>query len=745
MIGYRDAHRVMNVEEELRETIGAQAERIRVLESQLQAKNAALDAATDECTRLHSELRKRAAPELSRPALIPAPVLSWRERVRKNIILFGGRLLPRSAKTRIKRFWDPWALPRQIANVAAPASNVATPVPQHFDVICFSIIDWDFRWQRPQQLMSRFADAGHRVFVFKTTEFLRPGDRKFQLAQLRDNVWEITLAPPVVIDVYAGAIAPETTRWFSEALDELRRTLGIVCAVSIVQVATWHEVAVEARRRFGWRVVYDCMDEWDSFPGMKPELLAAEERLVSEADLLTVSARRLFEKWKGHHSRVELVRNATDFDHFAAPVSERFLERVKRPIIGYFGAIAAWFDVELLASVAAQRPGYSFVLIGGVFDVDVTSLEKLPNVHLAGQQPYSRMPAYLHEFDVCTIPFVLNEITAATDPIKFYEYVSLGKPVVSTHMPELEPYRDALYLADDADDFLEKLDAAVVEDDPALNRKRVELALANTWPARTTAMLGMIRNAHPKVSVVIVSYNGVELTRACIESVLTNSIHPNLEVLVVDNASSDGSAEVLSRLTDPRVRIILNDENRGFAAANNQGLQLASGEYLVLLNNDTVVPRGWLPRMLRHLEDPEIGLTVAVTNFSGNESRISVPYTTIEEMYRFAERYMASHEGERFDIHVAAMYCVGMRRDVYERLGPLDEEYGTGMFEDDDYSHRTRLAGLRVVCMEDVFVHHIGQASFSRLTSEEYQTLWARNQAHFERKWGVTWQPHRAR
>ena len=193
------------------------------------------------------------------------------------------------------------------------------------------------------------------------------------------------------------------------------------------------------------------------------------------------------------------------------------------------------------------------------------------------------------------------------------------------------------------------------------------------------------------------------------------------------------------------MKVIAVGRNAGFSAANNLGMAESTGSFILFLNNDTVVPRGWLPRMLRHLEDPEIGLTVAVTNFSGNESRISVPYTTIEEMYRFAERYMASHEGERFDIHVAAMYCVGMRRDVYERLGPLDEEYGTGMFEDDDYSHRTRLAGLRVVCMEDVFVHHIGQASFSRLTSEEYQTLWARNQAHFERKWGVTWQPHRAR
>lgn len=252
------------------------------------------------------------------------------------------------------------------------------------------------------------------------------------------------------------------------------------------------------------------------------------------------------------------------------------------------------------------------------------------------------------------------------------------------------------------------------------------------------------RDAHPRVSVIVVSYDNEALTRDCLDSVLRHSMHPNLEVIVIDNASSDGSARMLEQIRDPRVRVVLNDRNLGFAAANNQGLRMATGSYLVLLNNDTVVPCGWLPRMIRQLDDPEIGLAVAVTNFSGNESRIDVSYKSIEEMLVFANDYMRAHEGERFDIRVAAMYCVGMRRDVYERLGPLDEEFGIGMFEDDDYSHRARAAGLRVICAEDVFVHHIGQASFARLPRETYEALWKKNRAHFETKWG-RWESHRAR
>jgi GT2 family glycosyltransferase len=202
---------------------------------------------------------------------------------------------------------------------------------------------------------------------------------------------------------------------------------------------------------------------------------------------------------------------------------------------------------------------------------------------------------------------------------------------------------------------------------------------------------------------------------------------------------------MLAALRDERVHVLLNNENTGFAAANNQALRIATGEFVVLLNNDTVVPRGWLPRMLRHLSDPQIGLTVAVTNFSGNESRIAVPYTTLDEMEQFADAYMSEHDGKRFDIRVAAMYCAGMRREVYDRIGPLDEEFGIGMFEDDDYSHRARLAGFRVVCAEDVFVHHFGQASFSKLDKAAYDEVWKRNQAHFEKKWSVRWEPHQAR
>jgi len=659
-----------------------------------------------------------------------------------RVVIGVARRLPRPLKNAIKRFWNPW--PARI-EVPAVAPKIDESESTTYDIICFSIIDWSFRWQRPQQLMSKLADAGHRVFVFKTSTFLPPGARSYEATPLRGNVWEITLAPPVVFDVYRGELPGATAAWFPRMLDELRKDFGIVAAVSVVQIATWTRAAEDARSRLGWKIVYDCMDEWKSFPGMKDAIAREEARLVATADVVAVSGARLFEKWKS--AGPVLVRNAADFDFYASASREDLLGDVRRPVIGYFGAIAPWFDVELVHAAARQRPDYTFVLIGGVFDTNVAALEKLPNVRLLGQQPYAHMPSYLASFDACLIPFVVNEITAATDPVKFYEYLSLGKPVVATPMPELAQYRELLYTASTPAEVVVKLDAAVAENDPELAARRVALARENTWTARAETLRDAIRDAHVKVSIIVVTYFNRELTRLCLDALFRTTLHPNFEVIVVDNASTDGTPEMLEELAreHDNLHVILNPANAGFAAANNQGIRAATGDVFVLLNNDTVPARGWLPRMLRHLGDPKIGIVVAVTNFSGNESRIAVPYTTLDDMPAFAEGYARANEGKVFEIRVAAMYCVGIRRDTHDRIGPLDEEFTVGMFEDDDYSHRARLAGLRVVCAEDVFVHHFGQASFGKLPKEEYDAIWHRNQAYYERKWGVRWQPHMGR
>ena len=252
------------------------------------------------------------------------------------------------------------------------------------------------------------------------------------------------------------------------------------------------------------------------------------------------------------------------------------------------------------------------------------------------------------------------------------------------------------------------------------------------------------RAERPEASVVVATRDNLAFLRLTLESVLAATERP-FELIVVDNGSSDGTPAYLAELAErnPNVRPTRNDSNRGFAPACNQGAALAAGDLLVLLNDDTAVTRGWLGRLAEHLERPGVGMVGPTTNRTGNEAQIDADYRTWAELARFAEARARSHAGEAFEIQTLTMFCVAMRRALYERVGPLDERFETGLLEDDDYSRRVREAGNRLLCADDAFVHHFSETSFGKLVaSGEYARLLEANRARFEDKWQVPWRPY---
>ncbi len=200
------------------------------------------------------------------------------------------------------------------------------------------------------------------------------------------------------------------------------------------------------------------------------------------------------------------------------------------------------------------------------------------------------------------------------------------------------------------------------------------------------------------------------------------------------------SPRVAPRISGSSIR-----KTAAFAGGNNQGVEASTGEYLVLLNNDVVLTYGWLSRLIGHLRNAQIGAVGPVTNYSGNESRISVDYSELTGLDDFARRYTHAHLGQTFDIRMLALYCIAFRRSLIEEVGLLDERFNVGMYEDDDFSLRIRQKGYRLLCAEDVYIHHWGSAAFSQMAAERFQRLHEENRAKFEEKWGTRWQPHRGR
>ena len=633
-----------------------------------------------------------------------------------------------------------------------PAGGVSHQ-PKH-DLIVFAAIDWHFRFQRPQQLACQFADHGHRVFYVSISFQDTPPERGVApvIAPIRPHVYEVRLHGPSTLSVYRSRLEEAILEQCLEAFSVLQREQGIVDAVSLVQLPFWRPLVSRLRARFGWRFVYDCLDRHAGFSTNDPVMLAEEEALTRESDLVVATSRVLHEEQRTLNPQCVRIPNAADYAHFCAFVGEApsGLQQLRRPVIGYYGAIADWFDTALIGDLARRRPQWSFVLVGSTFTADLRPLERLPNVHLPGEQPYPRLPAYLHSFDVCLIPFKRLPLTEATNPVKFYEYLSAGKPVVSVPLPELAEYaaEGLVLFAEDAAEFTDQIEHALAANSPEAVTRRMRFAEQHTWEARYLQLAEAIRQLYHKTSIIIPAHNNLHLTRLCVDSIFRHTTWPNYEIVIVDNASSDGTADYLHELAAryANVRCIFNERNAGFARAINQGIAAAGGDYLVFLNNDTIVARGWLTAMIRYLEaHPDVGMIGPATNLAGNEAKIDVDYTTVEEMEAFAERYTREHAGEALEPRMLGFFCVVIARRVLDQVGLLDERFGIGMFEDDDLSLRVRRAGYRLVCTDGAFVHHFHSATMRKFSEQEYLQLFEANRAKFEQKWGIRWTPHRYR
>jgi glycosyltransferase involved in cell wall biosynthesis len=376
-----------------------------------------------------------------------------------------------------------------------------------FDVLFFGAVDWSHTWQRPQQIASRLAAQGQVVYVDPI------GLRRVRLADAPRLVRRLraTGSPPVAlppgISVLSGLAATLASglrapaEWTARLMVPVVRRALARASIDwpVVWVETPSPALLPALERLPSRLlVYDCLDAVAAFHPGHPEVAAAEAALARRADVVLATSTLLEARMRHWNARTVLVPNAADYDHFSRKVppgdvpSE--LRVLPRPVIGYVGEVADWLDTDLVRALAARHPDWSIVLVGPATAASREALTAA-NVHLLGRRPYSDLPRYLAGFDCCLIPFRASPLTAAVSPIKLYEYLAAGKPIVSTPLPSVLPFAREVYVAADQR-FLEAVEKAVACSQVAASQEsRRRSARAHTWDQRVVRILEALREA----------------------------------------------------------------------------------------------------------------------------------------------------------------------------------------------------------------------------------------------------------
>ncbi len=320
------------------------------------------------------------------------------------------------------------------------------PAADRYTVIYPPTINYEYMKQRPQHLMEQFAADGHRVYYL--------------------NIWGSNATPvevqPNLVVVHRAA-----------DIERLPRSHPVVLWMSWSETVNWID------RIRPDVAVYDCLDDF-------PEWAAAERLIVPRVDLVTATSEALYEKMRRTHPRVLLVRNACEYERFSGLASAPDPPDWPRldpdiPVVGYVGALGHWLDDEIVARVAER---YEVVLVGPYLG---HRRVVHPRVHYLGLRPYEALPSYLKRMRVLTIPFVDSQLTRATNPIKMYEYLATGKPVVATALPEALRM-PLIRVARTPGEFLARVDEAVREVGFTAAAERQAFARMNSWRVRYEAI-----------------------------------------------------------------------------------------------------------------------------------------------------------------------------------------------------------------------------------------------------------------
>src|SRR3954449_11628489 len=368
-----------------------------------------------------------------------------------------------------------------------------------FSIVAFSHLRWNFVYQRPQHLLSRLA-ATRPVFFVEEPELDREGPARWERSSPQPNVVVLRPRTPIESPGFNPEQLPALQPLIAELAAEFSGTALLAWFYTPLALPLARILAPDV-------VVYDCMDELSLFLGAPPELLSREAELIQAADVMFTGGPSLFRAKQSRHRNVHCFPSSVDAAHFraaragdAAGVPEAADQAtLPHPRLGFYGVIDERLDIPLIDFIARQRPEWHIVLVGPIVKIDPAMLPQRPNIHYFGQRSYDDLPRYLVGWDVCLLPFALNDATRFISPTKTLEYMAAERPIVSTPITDVaEPYGKVVYLGRTPAEFLAACEAALAAgpEERATRIAKMRRVLAQTsWDATAQAMEELIEQA----------------------------------------------------------------------------------------------------------------------------------------------------------------------------------------------------------------------------------------------------------
>lgn len=625
------------------------------------------------------------------------------------------------------------------------------------DLIFVSLEDWDEIWRRNQFVCAKLIERNPKLKIL----FVQPALdvsyalRTGQTGRLFQRRAQTGAVDGRIVRTRALKLLPNSWSWarkFNEWI--LRRHIRFASRrLGFRSPILWlndHRAVHMVDGMGECSVIYDITDDWSEFTqsaALRALTIAQDSELCRRADAVIVCSEELLKKKQSLARNLHLVKNGVDAAHYecvldaTGPLPPE-ADAWQKPVFGYTGSIHPdRVDVDLVEKIARAFPSGTVALIGPMMlsADDQAMLRACGNVVMTGPVAYARLPELMRAFDVCITPHRVTPFTESLNPIKLWEYLAAGKPIVSTDVAGFRDYPEHVRIAKDHDAFIEELGEALGNDAGKSNARRIE-ARAHSWDVRVKQIEYILHAATknpgfpigagkpgalgPLISAIVVSYNTRELTLECLRALDADLSGIDSEIILVDNASEDGSVDAI-RAAFPQVRMIVNATNAGFGAANNQAINDARGEFFFLLNSDAFPKRGAIRSLLNYLiAHPEVGVVgPRLLNADGSlqvschrfpsPGRAWIENTWLSAALpmdpRFGDYRKWPHDTER-RVEWIVGACMLVRRKAVEEVGGFDPLFFM-YAEETDWQRRLCDYGWEIGFTPTAEVTHLGGAS----------------------------------